>query len=189
MSNECKHEIDSIFDGYKLILIYDIIPLTSTVFYNVDINETTMISVSKIFETWINGLDNGYHCYLSKIIIPFSNTFHLGNNLLLYGIDRIIGTILRRTIEQYYSDQFLLYQGIIQPNISDDGIGHVCRFLTDMNLMINSKTNVIFDKIHSCLGNCNESYSENIFLRKTRSEQGLFDLSTFQVSSLSSLLQ
>jgi hypothetical protein len=189
MSNECKHEIDFISDGYKLILIYDIKPLTSTIFYNVDINETTMIRVSKIFETWINGLDNDYHGYSSKIIIPFSDTFHLGNNLLLYGIDRVIGTILRRTIEQYYSDQFLLYQGIIQPNRSNDGTVHACRLLTDMNLMINNKTNTLFNKIDLCLGNCNETYSGNIFLRKTRSEHGLFNQLIFQISSLTSLLK
>jgi len=189
MSNECKHEIDFISDGYKLILIYDIKPLTSTVFYNVDINETTMIRVSKIFETWINGLDNDYHGYSSKIIIPFSDTFHLGNNLLLYGIDRVIGTILRRTIEQYYSDQFLLYQGIIQPNRSNDGTVHACRLLTDMNLMINNQTNTLFNKIDLCLGNCNETYSGNIFLRKTRSEQGLFNQLIFQIFSLTNLLK
>jgi len=172
MSNECKHEIDFISNGYKLILIYDIIPLTSNVYYNVDINESILIRISKIFETWINGLDSDYHGYSSKIILPFSDTFQLGNNLLLYGMDRVIGTILRRTIEQYYSDKFLLYQGIIQPNRSNDGTVHVCRLLTDLKLMNNQTTNGLFDKIDLCLGNCNESYSGNIFLRKTRSEQG-----------------
>ena len=121
MSKECKHEIDFISDGYKLILVYDILPLTSTVFYNVDINETILNRVGRIFETWMNGLDNNYHGYSSKIIIPFSDTFHLGDNPLLHGIDRLIGTILRRTIEKYHSDKFLLYQGIIQPNRSNDG--------------------------------------------------------------------
>ncbi len=172
MSEECQHEIDFISDGYKLVLVYDIVPLTSTVFYNVDINETTMIRVSRILETWINGLDLDYHGYSSKIIIPFSDTFQLGNNPLLYGIDRMIGTILRRTIEQYQSEKFLLYQGIIQPNRTNDGTVHACRLLTDMKLINNTTTNGLFQKIDLCLGNCNETYSGNIFLRKTRSEQG-----------------
>lgn len=174
MSNECQHEIDFISDGYKLILVYDIIPLTSTVYYNIDINETTMIRISKILETWMNGLDHDYHGYSSKIVIPFSDTYHLGKNLLLYGIDRMIGTILRRTIESYHSDKFLLYQGIIQPNRSNDGTTHACRLLTDMNLInkiqINNK---LFNKIDLCLGNCNETYSGNIFLRKTRTQQSI----------------
>ncbi|CAF4739789.1 unnamed protein product [Rotaria sp. Silwood1] len=174
ISNECKHEIDYISDGYKLILIYDIIPLTSTIFYNVNINETIMIRVSKILDTWINGLEQDYHGYSTKIIIPFSDTYQLGNNPLLHGIDRVIGTILRRTIEQYYSNKFLLYQGIIQPNRSNDGTVHVCRLLTDLNLMMSIKTNTLFDKIDLCLGNCNETYSGNIFLRKTKTEQGNF---------------
>lgn len=174
MSDECKHEIDFISNGYKLILVYDIIPLTNTVYYNVNINELTMIRVSKVLETWINGLKNDYQSYSSKIIIPFSDTFHFENNILLHGIDRVIGTILRRTIEQYHSNQFLLYEGIVQPNRSNDGTVHACRLLTNMNLMTKTKTNTLFDKIDLCLGNCNETYSGNIFLRKTRSEQGKF---------------
>lgn len=174
ISNECKHEIDFISDGYKLILIYDIIPLSSTVFYNVNVDETSIIRVEKILETWINGLEHDYYGYSSKIIIPYSDTFYFGNNILLHGIDRIIGTILRRTIEQYQTNKFLLYQGIIQPNRSNDGTIHACRSLTDLNLMIPIKTNTIFDRIDLCLGNCNETYSGNIFLRKMRTEQGLF---------------
>ncbi|CAF2768026.1 unnamed protein product [Rotaria sp. Silwood2] len=181
-SNECKHEIDYISDGYKLILIYDIIPLTSTIFYNVNINETTMIRVARILDTWINGLEHDYHGYSTKIIIPFSDTYHLGNNPLLHGIDRVIGTILRRTIEQYHSNKFLLYQGIIQPNRSNDGTVHACRLLTDLNLMVSTTRNTLFDKIDLCLGNCNETYSGNIFLRKTRSEQGsLISIEQFNV--------
>ncbi|CAF1272991.1 unnamed protein product [Rotaria sordida] len=181
-SNECKHEIDYISDGYKLILIYDIIPLTSKIFYNVNINETTMIRVAKIFDTWINGLEQDYHGYSTKIIIPFSDTYRLGNNLLLHGFDRVIGTILRRTIEQYHSDKFLLYQGVIQPNRSNDGTIHACRLLTDLNLIVPIKINELFDKIDLCLGNCNETYSGNIFLRKTRTEQGnLISIEEFNV--------
>ena len=172
ISTECKHEIDFISNGYKLILIYDIISLSSINFYNVDINEATLNRVARVLETWTNGLENDYHGYSSKIIIPFSDTFHPGNNPLLHGIDRVIGTILRRTIQQYHSEKFLLYQGIIQPNRSNDGTVHACRSLTDLNLMLNNKTKTLFDKIDLCLGNCNETYSGNIFLRRTRSEQG-----------------
>ncbi|UJR08070.1 hypothetical protein I4U23_012347 [Adineta vaga] len=177
MSHECKHEIDFISQGYKLVLVYDIIPLTSTIFYNVDINEATLTRVSRVFETWINGLEHEYHGYSSKIILPFSDMFHMGHNPLLHGIDRVIGTILRRTIEQYHSEQFLLYQGIIQPNRANDGTVHACRLLTDLKLMItNSSTTMktLFNKIDFCLGNCNETYSGNVFVRKTRSEQGQF---------------
>jgi hypothetical protein len=39
--------------------------------------------------------------------------------------------------------------------------------------MINNQANTLFDKIDSCLGNCNETYSGNIFLRKIITEQGL----------------
>jgi hypothetical protein len=184
MSNECKHEIDFISNGHKLILVYDIIPLTSTIYYNVDINESAMIRVGKIFETWLNGLEHDYHGYASKIIIPFSDTFQLGNNPLLHGIDRVIGTILRRTIEQYHSEKFFLYQGVIQPNRSNDGTAHACRLLTDLNLMVNNKTNTLFDKIDLCLGNCNETYSGNIFLRRTRSEQGLFRFITIVLKTI-----
>ena len=175
MSYECKHEIDFISNGYKLILVYDIISLVPSLLYNVQINEETMIRVSRILETWINGLEYDCHSYSSKIIIPFSDTFHLGNNPLLHGIDRVIGTILRRTIEQYHSDKFLLYQGVVQPNRSNDGTIHACRLLTDLDLISDRRTHTFFDKIDLCLGNCNETYSGNVFLRKTRSEQGLFN--------------
>ncbi|CAF1233855.1 unnamed protein product [Adineta steineri] len=174
MSNECKHEIDFISSGYKLVLVYDIISLSSNIFYNVDINETIMIRVGRILETYIRKLENDYQGYLSKIILPFSDTFIMGNNPLLHGNDRVIGTILRRTIEQYHSDKFLLYQGIIQPNRSNDGTVHACRLLTDLNLIVPNKTNTLFNHIDLCLGNCNETYSGNIFLRKTRTDQGNF---------------
>ena len=181
-SNECKHEIDYISNGSKLILVYDIIPLTSTVYYNVHINELILPRVSRICETWLNGLENDYHGYAPKIVLPFSDTFTLGNNPLLHGIDRLIGTILRRMIEDYHSEKILLYQSTIQPNRSNDGTIHACRLLTDMNLINKNKSNTLFDHIDFCLGNCNETYSGNIFLRKTRTEQGnLISIEQFAV--------
>ncbi|CAF3934389.1 unnamed protein product [Rotaria magnacalcarata] len=173
-SDECKHEIDFISGGYKLILIYDIIPLTPAVFYNVFIDETTKMRVGEILEAWTHGLEHDYHGYSSKIIIPFSDSFHLGNNLILHGMDRVIGTILRKTIEQCYSNKYLLYQGLIQPNRSNDGTVHACRLLTELNLMVPTNTNTLLNKIDLCLGNCNETFSGNIFSKKSRSEQGNF---------------
>ncbi|CAF1458750.1 unnamed protein product [Adineta ricciae] len=184
-SSECKHEIDFISHGYKLVLVYDIIPMTPTIFYNVDINEATLTRVGRVLETWMNGLEHEYHSYSSKIIVPFSDTFHVGHNPLLHGIDRVIGTVLRRTIEHHYSEHFLLYQGLIQPNRSNDGTVHACRLLTDLKLMSSNNGNMsttLFNQIDLCLGNCNETYSGNVFVRKTRSEQGqLVSLEQFTV--------
>ena len=59
---------------------------------------------------------------------------------------------------------------------------HACRVLTDMKLLINNQTNTLFHKIDLCLGNCNETYSGNIFLRKTITEQGnLLSIEQFNV--------
>ena len=175
LSDECQHEIDFISTGYKLILIYDVISLTPTSCYNVEINEVVMHRISRIFETWSRKLINQFHGYSSKVIVPFSDTFHPGNNPLLHGADRLIGTLLRRTIEDDQPGKFLLYQGFIQPNRSSDGTVHACRSLTDLQLMVTETTGQkLFQKIDSCLGNCNETYSGNIFLRRTISEQGNF---------------
>lgn len=173
-SDECQHEIDWITHGDKLILVYDILPLTSTVYYHVEINDSTLQRVSRVCEMWLNGLENEYHGYSTKIIHPFSDTFHPGKNLLLSGIDRMIGTILRRMVDEIHPEKFLLYQGIIQPNRSNDGSVHACRSLTQMKLINASKSDPLFQQIDSCLGNCNETYSGNIFLRKIRSEHGNF---------------
>ena len=173
-SDECQHEIDWISDGYKLILVYDVLPLSPTVYYHVDINPATLNRVSRICEMWLHGLENDYHGYSTKIILPFSETYIPGKNLLLSGVDRVIGTILRRMIEEIHLNQFLLYQGIIQPNRSNDGSVHACRLLTQMKLINAHKSDPFFGEIDSCVGNCNETYSGNIFLRKTRSNQGHF---------------
>jgi hypothetical protein len=170
--HECTHEIDFISNGCKLILIYDVLSIKPTCCYNVDVNDAVVQRVTRIFDTWIDGLENNLHGYSSKIVLPFSDVFQSGNNPLLYGTDRIIGTILRRTIEQHPSHRFLLYQGIIQPNRSNDATVHACRLLTDLNLMIDRQCQAWFDHVDLCLGNCNETYSGNIFLRRTRSEQG-----------------
>ncbi|CAF2787956.1 unnamed protein product [Rotaria sp. Silwood2] len=82
--------------------------------------------LSKILDVWINGLEQDYHGYCSKIILSFSDSYQYGNNLLLHGIHRVIGTILRRTIEHYHANKFLLYQGILHPNRSNDSSTHVC---------------------------------------------------------------
>ena len=174
LTDECQHEIDYISHGQKLILIYDVISLTPTSLYNVDINEAVMARVARILDMWIHGLDNIYHSYSSKIVIPFSDTFQSKHNPLLHGIDRMTGTLLRRTLERYHADRFLLYQGTIQPNRSNDGTVHACRSLADLTLMNTTTAQTLFQHIASCSGNCNETYSGNIFLRRTLSEQGNF---------------
>jgi hypothetical protein len=119
------------------------------------------------------------------MVIPFSHFFQWKRNLLLYGTDRMIRTILRRTIEKDYSNDLLLYQGIIQPNRSNDGTSHVCLSLTNLNLISHPKINPFFETIDSCLGNCIETYWGNIFLRQILSEQSLI---FFLLSNLSTLL-
>lgn len=94
----------------------------------------------------------------------------------------MIGTILRRTVEESQAEKFLLYQAIIQPNRSNDGTVHACRLLTQMNLINQKGREALFEKIDLCRGNCNETYSGNIFLRKSRTEQGnLIPLEQFSV--------
>ena len=175
LSDECQHEIDFISNGSKLLLVYDVISLSPSSCYKVEINDVVMHRVGRILEMWKRGLEQQFHGYSSKVVVPFSDTFRSGSNPLLHGADRVIGTILRRSIEEDQPGQFLLYQGHIQPNRSGDGTVHACRALTDLQLMLSEKKGEqLFEKIESCLGNCNETYSGNIFLRRTISEQGQF---------------
>lgn len=157
-----------------MILVYDVISLNPRSFYKVNVDENVFQGVHRVFDLWLDGLKKANPAYSKKIVVPFSDLFHCGHNPLLHGIDRVTGTILRRSIDEEENARFLLYQGKIQPNRSSDGTVHACRLLTDLQLLTSSNSSILFEKIEKCTGNCNETYPGNIFLRGTISEQGNF---------------
>ena len=171
LTNEIQHEIDLISSGTKLILVYDVIQLKSTTCFNVEIDETQVERVKKVLNVWSEGLKEYSTGYSTKIVLPWTETFEMGKNPLISPVDRLIGSILRRTLDE----KFYLYRGVVKPNRSSDGTVHACRILTQLErIRSDSKSKTIFDSIESVEGNCNETFSGNIFLRRKRLENGNF---------------